>query len=444
MLISDFLNGDFKIVSEGDLINSDEITRIKKKKPKWLCNFQGKNIIIHANAFNSIKWAILLDGVANSLLLAPENACEKFIKYVENTTQSDVIIYDENVDNKLWNIDTQQIELIESDVNIPSCLDNISTNWLIATSGTTGTPKIVSHTLESLTRTVSKKNDDTHKIWALMYEPGRFAGIQVIIQALASGGTLLVPNLNNSFSESISFLVSNNCSSLSATPTLWRKILMSPMSDSLNLSQITLGGEIADQKILNTLVKRFPNALITHIYASTEAGVGFSVKDKQAGFPKSWLETGFRGIAFAISSENTLQIKNTCHGQKYIGTTAKLAENDGWIDTGDLVNIIEDRIFFRGRLNGSINIGGNKVIPEEIEAQILSVPDVYQVLVREKKSSIAGALIEALIVTNNDDRQSVIKAVKEHCKSTLPAFKRPAFIKIVDELPTSTTGKIKR
>lgn len=448
MLISDFLNNDFKLVSESDSITGSEIFRIKKQYHKLLSTFQGKNIIIHANPFNSIKWAVLLDGIANSLLLVSVNTCEKFIKYLENVVQADTVIYDRYVDHDIWSINKQTIDLVDAESDSNIVFEKIITNWFIATSGTTGTPKVVSHTLESLTRTVNKKIDDTHKVWGLMYEPGRFAGIQVIMQALASGATLLVPNLSNNFNENIGFLVSNNCSYLSATPTLWRKILMSPMAENLNVSQITLGGEIADQKILNALIKRFPTAHIAHIYASIEAGVGFSVKDKYAGFPKIWLEMGFRDIVFSISSENTLQIKNTCHGQKYIGVTTKLTGEDGWIDTGDLVKVVEDRVFFVGRLNGSINIGGNKVIPEEVEMQILKVPGVYQVLVHEKKSSIVGALIEALIVIDTDididNRQSLVKAIKEHCKSVLPMFKRPAFIKVVNELPTSITGKIKR
>ncbi len=105
-----------------------------------------------------------------------------------------------------------------------------------------------------------------------------------------------------------------------------------------------------------------------------------------------------------------------------------------------------DRVFFKGRLNGAINIGGNKVIPEDVEARVLEVSGVFQVAVRAKSSSIAGALIEALIVPDPevDNPSGLVKSVKLHCKQVLPSFKVPAFVRLVDELPVGAAGKIKR
>ncbi|MDX1695604.1 MAG: hypothetical protein R3208_17700, partial [Ketobacteraceae bacterium] len=105
-----------------------------------------------------------------------------------------------------------------------------------------------------------------------------------------------------------------------------------------------------------------------------------------------------------------------------------------------------DRVLFKGRLNGAINIGGNKVIPEDVESRILEVAGVYQVAVRAKSSSIAGALVEALIVPmpGLEDTSGLVKSVKQHCKQVLPSFKVPAFVRLVDELPVGAAGKIKR
>jgi acyl-CoA synthetase (AMP-forming)/AMP-acid ligase II len=215
---------------------------------------------------------------------------------------------------------------------------------------------------------------------------------------------------------------------------------------NLNLEQVTLGGEIADQRILNSLSQQFPDANIAHIFASTEAGVGFSVKDKLAGFPASWLQTGVRGVGVIISSERTLCLKNTYSGQSYLGSTESIDDGHGWIDTGDIVEVEGNRVFFKGRLNGAINIGGNKVIPEEIEAEIAGIAGVSQVLVRSKPSSIAGSLVEALIVadTATQDAACLIKTIKQHCRSVFPKFKVPAFVRIVDELPVGGSGKVKR
>lgn len=408
----------------------------------------GKKVAIHCHPSNFAKLFVTLKGLVSLALLVPYKACEDFIRRAEATLDLDLVISDGMV--KLNNWHTEKLNLNIADVYKSKLSETISkeiaTSWVVATSGTTGSPKFVAHNMESLSRTIPKNSGNIDLAWGLLYDPARFAGLQVVLTSILNNQQLIVPDPDSSFEEQISYLTANGCSALSATPSLWKKILMTISSNSLKLKQITLGGEIVDQKILNTLDNKYPNANITHIYASTEAGVGFSVKDKKAGFPKSWLQTGIRNVKLKISPQNTLCLNNITKNQSYIGSDLDIFDTDGWIDTGDVVEIIEDRVFFKGRLNGSINIGGNKVIPEDVENEIIQVEGVNQVLVRAKSSSIAGSLIEALIVcdTTVHSKKELVQAIKSHCISNLPSFKRPAFIKIVEALPITESGKIKR
>ncbi|WP_289117407.1 fatty acid--CoA ligase family protein [uncultured Idiomarina sp.] len=412
----------------------------------WTGAFKGKRLGLHCHPANLVRAAIQLDGIAKSILLVPFDACEKFIKNAEKKLELDFILTDGSVDTNYWSTAVLHFEKITSVTKSNNQLVEAKTNWLLATSGTTGTPKIVAHTIESLTRTTAKGRRDEDVYWGLLYDPARFAGLQVVLQAIFSKARLIIPSPELDFEKKIEYLAEHGTSALSATPSLWRKILMSSSSNRLDLKQITLGGEIADQRILNSLAQRFPGASVTHIFASTEAGVGFSVKDKKAGFPSSWLKSGIRNVEMRVSDNGTLCLKNTYLNQKYLGNGVSLADDNGWIDTGDLVEIENDRVIFKGRLNGAINIGGNKVIPEDVEAVIQEVPGVSQVAVRAKSSSIAGSLVEALVVVEPDylEPQSLKKKVKEHCSKVLPSFKVPAFVKLVNELPVGSTGKIRR
>lgn len=408
----------------------------------------GKKVAIHCHPSNFAKIFVALDGLVSLALLVPYKACEGFIDRAERTLNLDLVVSDGLVALDNWQ--TEKLNLNFSDAlrfKLANNLNNkLTTVWVIATSGTTGTPKFVAHNIESLSRTTPKNTKNIELSWGLLYDPARFAGLQVVLNSILNNQKLIIPNPDSTFEDQINYLAINGCNALSATPSLWKKVLMTVSSNNLNLKQITLGGEIVDQKILNTLASKYPDANITHIYASTEAGVGFSVKDKKAGFPKSWLQTGVRDVALKISSQNTLCLNSSIKNQSYIGSDLEIFDTDGWIDTGDVVEVIDDRIKFKGRLNGSINIGGNKVIPEEVENEIIKVNGVSQVLVRAKSSSIAGSLIEALVVcdTSTDDKKDLVQAIKYHCTSSLPSFKRPAFIRIVKELPMSENGKIKR
>ncbi|MGL4281630.1 MAG: AMP-binding protein, partial [Albidovulum sp.] len=116
------------------------------------------------------------------------------------------------------------------------------TRWLMTTSGTTGIPKIVPHSLKSLARSVYRFAPADAPTWGLLYDPTRFAGLQVTLQALIGGGRLVVADTHRPIAEQIAALAENGTTHLSATPTLWRRILMVPGHRDLPLKQVTLGG----------------------------------------------------------------------------------------------------------------------------------------------------------------------------------------------------------
>ena len=223
-------------------------------------------------------------------------------------------------------------------------------------------------------------------IWGLSYDLYRFAGLQVLFQSLCSGSTLVIPkNISDMIEMNKKIFRKQKINSLSATATYWRKFLMQKHSGDINFKTITLGGEIADNQILNALKKKYPDAKISHIYASTEAGVGFAVRDGMAGFPKSYLTDGFDNKKFKVDKNNQLMILDKNQVQNYVSSNDCLYDSDGFIPTGDIIEILGDRVFFKGRESGSINVGGNKVIPEEVERALMASDLVSQAFVYGKK-----------------------------------------------------------
>jgi len=124
---------------------------------------------------------------------------------------------------------------------------------------------------------------------------------------------------------------------------------------------------------------------------------------------------------------------------------AKGAEKD-WIDSGDVVATQADRVRFLGRANGSINVGGNKVMPEEIESVIKELPEVAFVQVRARKSAMLGSLVEAAITPMPGTVMDAAfkKQVTAHCRARLDAFKVPAFIVAADAIQLTASGKLSR
>ncbi|MEE1953903.1 class I adenylate-forming enzyme family protein [Aeromonas sp. 75A] len=327
-------------------------------------------------------------------------------------------------------------------------------NWILATSGTTGKPKLVSYGLQQLTN--STKTDLSKGPlynWALIYDVNRFAGLQVYFQALMSGSKLTVLEQADSLESVIDVLVQTNVNCLSATPSFFRKLLMNPRCDSIDLKRITLGGEIADQTILNSLSRLYPLSKISHIYASTEAGVGFVVKDAKEGFPLNYIDNKtLLSTSTSTSTSTSLKIKNETLWIKSASTAESIVSGTfefdefGYINTGDLVCIKGDRVLFLGRESGTINVGGNKVIPEEIENVLLTHPLISECRVFGKASSMMGMLVacDVVIIDPRLASSDLKKSIQEYTKKYLDSFKIPVLIKFVNEIEKNSVGKIKR
>jgi acyl-CoA synthetase (AMP-forming)/AMP-acid ligase II len=325
--------------------------------------------------------------------------------------------------------------------------DPLPTAWLMTTSGTTGLPKIVPHTLASLSRSVYRFDGGGPArdlpIWGLLYDPTRFAGLQVVLQALIGGGLLVAADTGAPLADQIATLAAQGCTHLSATPTLWRRLLMVPGHDRLALRQVTLGGEIADQPTLNALRAAFPAARLTHIYASTEAGVGFSVTDGLAGFPRAYLDRAPGNVRLDIR-DGVLWLRPPVTALRP-GLPGITVDAQGYVCSGDRVAVGDDRITFLGRENGLINIGGVKVYPETVEAALKTVPGVGLVQVSAKRSPVTGALVLAEVqLAAGADAEETRRRILETGRARLPREAVPAIIRFVEGFETNAAGKLVR
>lgn len=424
------------LITKNIIIKYSDVHNVIELNQSIINKLYSSNVVINARSrLEFAKLLILLDGEVSNILFLPQDIDKSLHdRYYKESNINYEVYLEEDI--LKYNI-----------VNETSISENIEeTNWIIPTSGTTNIPKLVAHTFNSLTRTTKSNIELGNKYkWGLVFDIYRFSGIQVFLQAILSGSTLIISEANMSISETVNNLVSNKCNALSGTASFWRKILMSKESNGLNLDVITLGGEIADENILQALKTKFPNAKIIHIYASTEAGVGFSVHDGYSGFPLDYLQNATNGVKLKISDKSTLMIKSEKQIQKYLGDN-KLYENDGFIDTGDTIEIKNDRVYFLGRNSGSINVGGNKVQPEEVEQILLSSNLIYSAYVYPKKNSMIGNIVCANVVLKDKtlESQTIKCELLKYCREKLENFKVPAILKFVDDLEITQSGKLKR
>ncbi len=294
-------------------------------------------------------------------------------------------------------------------------------------------------------------------MWGTFYDIRRYGGLQILLRALHSG-SLLLRSSSEPLPEFLSSAARLGITHMTGTPSHWRAALMSGAASQVAPRYVRLSGEIADQGILDNLGAAFPQAQLVHAFASTEAGLAFEVHDRRAGFPASLVSGTSQEVAgcklvagLEIKvQEETLRIRSPATAVCYLGDGANpLHDPDGFVDTGDRVQLRDGRAYFVGRAGGIINVGGLKVHPEEVEAIINTHPRVRISRVAARRSPITGALVIAEVVATEprpqpEDERALGQEILELCRRLLPAHKVPARVHLVPHLPVSAAGKLVR
>ncbi len=390
-----------------------------------------------------------MDGVAGRMLLCPPDLNAEHIQTLIEDAAIDAVVTD---DPARW---------VEAGVKpvIPvgpferaavAARTERATEWLMLTSGTSGVPKIVSHSLEGLTGAIVADGAarGASQVWATFYDIRRYGGLQIFLRAIIGGGSMVLSKPGEPIADYVARLHARGVTHISGTPSHWRKLLMSGSASGFSPFYVRLSGEIADQAVLDGLSRAFPGASVGHAYASTEAGVGFAVNDGLEGFPAAMVEHSRDDVEMKVE-DGSLRIRSrrTAHG--YVGkNVAALTDSDGFVDTGDMVERRGDRYHFVGRRGGIINIGGLKVHPEEIEAVINRQSEVRMSRARSRRSPITGAIVVADVILAEDEdlsRSDEIRArILADCRASLAPHKVPAVIRFVESLDITAAGKLAR
>jgi acyl-coenzyme A synthetase/AMP-(fatty) acid ligase len=390
-----------------------------------------------------------LDGVALRILLCPPDLNADYLQALMEGAGIDAVVTDQPA--RWAEAGTRLIVTAGVPARAAAkAQTERATEWLMLTSGTSGVPKIVSHTLEGLTGAIVADSPARSgpAVWATFYDIRRYGGLQIFLRAIIGGGSMVLSEPGEPLADYINRLRAAGVTQISGTPSHWRKLLMSGSVAGFSPRYVRLSGEIADQAVLDGLSRAFPAASIGHAYASTEAGVGFAVNDGLEGFPATMIAENRGGVEMKVE-DGSLRIRSTRTARAYVGpNAAALADAEGFVDTGDMVELRGDRYHFVGRRGGIINIGGLKVHPEEIEAVINRHAEVSMSRAKSRRSPITGAIVVAdvILAEGSDASRSgdIRDQILADCRASLPSYKVPAVIRFVSSLDITAAGKLAR
>ena len=191
--------------------------------------------------------------------------------------------------------------------------------------------------------------------------------------------------------------------------------------------------------LLNRLKLEFPKVRFHQTFGTSEVGIAQTkTKDNMIKL---------EGMAYKIIN-NELYLKSKTQSLGYLNADNSVFDEEGYFATGDLVELYkeneEEYIKITGRSKELINVGGEKVVPQEVEEVILELGHIQDCLVYAKANAITGqsVCVKVILKANVEfTNLELKKQLRMYCKDKLANYKIPTQVEIVEKLELSQRFK---
>jgi acyl-coenzyme A synthetase/AMP-(fatty) acid ligase len=311
---------------------------------------------------------------------------------------------------------------------------------VLFTSGTSGAPKAAVHDFMVLLEKFKTRRHAFRTLNFLLFD--HWGGLNTMFYILSNSGVVIATKDRNP--ENICRLIgAHQIELLPATPTFLNLMLLSGAyknHDLNSLKIISYGTEPMPESTLKRLKMIFPNVKLLQTYGLIELGVMQSKSEKNDSL---WVKVGGDGYETRVV-DGLLEIKAKSAMLGYLNAPSPFTE-DGWFKTGDEVLQKGDYIKILGRKSEIINVGGEKVYPQEVENVILDIDNVAEVAIYGEKNSIMGNIVCAKVrLVKDEDKKLFIARLKKYCREKLQNYKVPVKVKfVVEELYSKRFKKIR-
>lgn len=304
---------------------------------------------------------------------------------------------------------------------------------ILFSSGSTGKPKAMIHDLDNLIDSYKEKREKSMNMLVfLMFD--HIGGLNTLFNALSMGATLIIPK--NRDAEDICQLIQDyKIRILPSSPTFLNLILISEAYKKYNLSSlrmISYGTEAMPESLLLRLKNTFPKVKLLQTFGTSETGIaGTSSKSSNS----TYMKLDDPSLEYKIV-ENELWLKSKTQVLGYLNASMDSFTEDGWFKTGDLVETTEDGyIKIIGRSKEVINVGGEKVLPAEVESVILEIPEIEDCMVYSEVNTITGQTVVCDVVLTNSEIsvREAKKLIRKYAKEKIESYKIPTKVNLVQK-----------
>lgn len=289
----------------------------------------------------------------------------------------------------------------------------------MATSGTTGDPKIIVYThdqVKASAQATSKFIGVTEADkWLCCLPVAHIGGLSVILRSLVLGNPVEVQSKFDPAEVMASTKRGVTLTSLVSTalaridPSLFRRII--------------LGGSKPPPDIPS-------NTLVTYGLTETGSGVVYN-------------GTPLAGLEIKIGKSGEILLRGPMIATRY-RSGAPITDADNWFHTRDGGRFEDGRLEVFGRLDEVINSGGEKIFPATLESLLSQHPKIAEVAIIAVPDPVWGEAVTAAIVPLDDQQRPSLSELREFTKEKLPSYYAPIRIHFVKQMPKTALGKIQK
>lgn len=401
-------------------IKIKEIENFIKDKIK-----SGEVVAILAD-YSFVSIALFFALYENKNIIAPiTSTSQKEIDGKVKESFSTKIINLENENLVITNIKSEASHKIINDLQNSKCA-----GLILFSSGSTGAPKAMIHNLDTLVDSYGdKKQKQINMLVFLMFD--HIGGINTMLNILSMNATMIIPQ-NRNADDICQLIEEYKIAVLPSSPTFLNLILINRSYEKYDLSSlrmITYGTETMPEGLLNRLKAVFSKVKFLQTFGTSETGIAATSSKSSSS---TFMKIDDENLEYKIV-DNELWLRSKTQILGYLNRSMESFTNDGWFKTGDLVELDnEGFIKIIGRNKEIINVGGQKVLPSEVESVLLGMDEIEDCLVYGEQNAITGQSVSCDVVLKHGIDDSGFKIlVRKFCKDKLDSFKIPTRVNVV-------------
>jgi long-chain acyl-CoA synthetase len=305
---------------------------------------------------------------------------------------------------------------------------------IVFTSGSTGKPKGILQDCERVLRKFVEERPGWRTVLFLMMD--HFGGFNTLMSTFAYGGAgVCLPDRSpESVCRAIEYA---RATLLPTTPTFLNLLIASRCYKDFDVSTIqlvTYGTEVMPASTLTKVKEIFQNAQIKQTYGLSELGV---LRSKSESDDSVWVKIGGDGFETKVV-DNILWVRSEANMVGYLNAPSPF-DDEGWMCTGDQVEVRGEYMRILGRKSEMINVGGQKVFPTEIETILLEAENIAEATVVGVPHPIMGHVVKAKISLHvPEDPFALAERLRKFCLERMARFKVPIKFEIVPEAEQHT------